>query len=168
MDFSNLPNTAEADRILKEIKDVATIDELFGGPSGTGEKKPPYYPLNNKGDALVGVIVGEPEMVQTYGYQTNKKKFFVKDETGKWSLKLEGEFDASLEHSPVKKIVVVVRDADGKEWRIDFNTKQEREALKDEMQATGLPLVEGVTIGKKVADRQGNNKTVVVKLKAAE
>lgn len=143
---------------------MATLNDLFGGNGG-----PSFYPLQQKGDAVVGVITEEPKTdVPVYDFNTKKPKFFVEVTPGTWKVLPEGQFDKDTQnHRPVHKIVVTIQTADGKTYRIDFNTKQEREALKQEMQATGLNLEPGVTIGKRVLDRVGNNKTIAVKLVAA-
>lgn len=142
---------------------MATLNDLFGG-----DNKAPFYPLQQPGDKVVGVIVGEPQTdVPVYDYNTKKPKFFVEVTPGTWKVLPKGEFDeATTNHRPVHKIVVTLKTAEGKDYRIDFNTKQEREALKAEMVSTGLSLEDGVTIGKQVTARQGNVKTVAVKLVA--
>ena len=143
---------------------MATLNDLFGGNGG-----PSFYPLQQPGDKVVGVITEEPKTdVPVYDFNTKKPKFFVEVTPGVWKVLPEGQFDKdSQNHRPVHKIVVTIQTADGKTFRIDFNTKQEREALKQEMQSTGLNLEPGVTIGKQVTARTGNNKTVAVKLVAA-
>lgn len=142
---------------------MATLNDLFGGNGGA-----PFYPLQQKGDAVVGVITEEPKTnVPVYDFTTKKPKFFVEVKPGTWKVLPEGQFDKdTTNHRPVHKIVVTIQTADGKIYRIDFNTKQEREALKQEMRATGLNLEPGVTIGKRVLDRVGNTKTIAVKLVA--
>lgn len=144
---------------------MATLNDLFGGNGG-----PSFYPLQQPGDKVVGVITEEPQTdVPVYDFNTKKPKFFVEVTPGVWKVLPEGQFDKDTQnHRPVHKIVVTIQTADGKTFRIDFNTKQEREALKQEMQSTGLNLEPGVTIGKQVTARTGNNKTVAVKLVAAE
>ena len=143
---------------------MATLNDLFGGNGG-----PSFYPLQQPGDKVVGVITEEPKTdVPVYDFNTKKPKFFVEVTPGVWKVLPEGQFDKdSQNHRPVHKIVVTIQTAEGKTFRIDFNTKQEREALKQEMQSTGLNLEPGVTIGKQVTARTGNNKTVAVKLVAA-
>lgn len=142
---------------------MATLSDLFGG----GDKAP-FYKLQQPGDKVVGVIVEEPQTdVPVIDFNTKKPKYFVEVSQGTWKVLPEGQFDKGTQnHRPVHKIVVTIQDKDGKTWRIDFNTKQEREALKDEMVSTGLNLETGVTIGKQVTARQGNNKTIAVKLAA--
>jgi hypothetical protein len=144
---------------------MATLNDLFGGNGG-----PSFYPLQQPGDKVVGVITEEPQTdVPVYDFNTKKPKFFVEVTPGVWKVLPEGQFDKDTQnHRPVHKIVVTIQTAEGKTFRIDFNTKQEREALKQEMQSTGLNLEPGVTIGKQVTARTGNNKTVAVKLVAAE
>lgn len=143
---------------------MATLDDIFGG----GSSGPKYYELKQPGDKVVGVIVGEPDLqVHVQDFKTKKKKYFVETGVGQsgWQVLLEGQFDPEkFNHRPVYKIVVTLQDANGVKWRIDFNTKQERDALKQAMLDTGLPLEEGITIGKQVTARDGNNKTVAVKL----
>lgn len=143
---------------------MATLNDLFGGNGG-----PSFYSLQKPGDKVVGVIIEEPKTdVPVYDFNTKKPKFFVEVAPGTWKVLPEGQFDKDTQnHRPVHRIVVTLQTADGKTYRIDFNTKQEREALKQEMQATGLNLEPGVTIGKQVIARSGNNKTVAVKLVAA-
>jgi hypothetical protein len=143
---------------------MATLNDLFGGNGG-----PSFYPLQQPGDKVVGVITEEPQTdVPVYDFNTKKPKFFVEVTPGVWKVLPEGQFDKDTQnHRPVHKIVVTIQTAEGKTFRIDFNTKQEREALKQEMQSTGLNLEPGVTIGKQVTARTGNNKTVAVKLVAA-
>lgn len=145
---------------------MASLEDIFGG--GDGDAKPKYADLKQPGDKVVGVIVGEPDLkVPVRDFKTKKNKYFVKTGVGQsgWQVVLDGDFDPEkFEHRPVTKIVVTLQTADGKQYRIDFNTKQEREALKQAMIETGLPLEEGVTIGKQVTARDGNNKTVAVKL----
>lgn len=140
---------------------MATLNDLFGGNGG-----PTFYPLQQPGDKVVGVITEEPKTdVPVYDFNTKKPKFFVEVTPGTWKVLPEGQFDKDTQnHRPVHKIVVTIQTADGKLYRIDFNTKQEREALKQEMQSTGLNLEPGVTIGKQVTARTGNNKTIAVKL----
>lgn len=140
---------------------MATLNDLFGGNGG-----PTFYPLQQPGDKVVGVITEEPKTdVPVYDFNTKKPKFFVEVTPGTWKVLPEGQFDKDTQnHRPVHKIVVTIQTADGKLYRIDFNTKQEREALKQEMQSTGLNLEPGVTIGKQVTARVGNNKTIAVKL----
>lgn len=142
---------------------MATLNDLFGS-----DNKAPFYPLQQPGDKVVGVIVGEPLTdVPVYDFNTKKPKFFVEVAPGTWKVLPQGQFDeATTNHRPVHKIVVTLKTAEGKDYRIDFNTKQEREALKAEMVSTGLSLEDGVTIGKQVTARQGNVKTVAVKLVA--
>lgn len=143
---------------------MATLNDLFGG----GSSGPKFYDLKQPGDKVVGVITEEPDIhVPVVDFKTKKKKYFVETGVGQsgWQVLLDGQFDKDkFNHRPVEKIVVKIRDKDGKDWRIDFNTKQEREELKREMQETGLELTTGVTIGKAVTARDGNNKTVAVKL----
>lgn len=145
---------------------MATLNDLFG----SGSNKPRFAELKQPGDAVVGVITEEPDaQVQVIDFVTKKKKYFVETGVGQsgWQVLKEGEFDPEkFNHRPQYKIVVTIKDKDGKEWRIDFNTKQEREALKQAMQETGLSLEPGVTIGKRVIARDGNNKTIAVKLAA--
>lgn len=145
---------------------MATLDDLFGSTTGGA----PFYKLQNEGDKVVGIITEEPQTdVPVYAFGTKNKKYFVEQEDGKWKVQAEGEFDkATRNHRPVHKIVVTLQTAEGDLYRIDFNTKQERDALKAEMKATGLNLEPGVTIGKRVLSRAGNVKTIGVKLKAAE
>lgn len=154
-----------ADRKLKEIlENMATLNDLFGGNGGA-----PFYSLQQPGDKVVGVITEEPRTdVPVYDFNTKKPKYFVEVTPGVWKVLPEGQFDKDTQnHRPVHKIVVTIQTADGKTFRIDFNTKQEREALKQEMQDTGLNLEPGVTIGKQITARVGNTKTVAVKLVAA-
>src|SRR5690349_17273976 len=143
---------------------MATLNDLFGGNGGA-----PFYPLQQPGDKVVGVITEEPRTdVPVYDFNTKKPKYFVEVTPGVWKVLPEGQFDKDTQnHRPVHKIVVTIQTADGKTFRIDFNTKQEREALKQEMQDTGLNLEPGVTIGKQITARVGNTKTVAVKLVAA-
>lgn len=140
---------------------MANLNDLFGGNGGA-----PFAKLQQPGDAIVGVITEEPKTdVPVYDFNSKKPKYFVEVTPGTWKVLPQGQFDeATQKHRPVHKIVVSLRDADGKDWRIDFNTKQEREALKQEMISSGLALEPGVTIGKRVVAREGNNKTVAVKL----
>lgn len=151
---------------------MATLNDLFGNGGSSGPK---YYELKQPGDAVVGVILEEPDAevpVYQFVQGSNKRgpqKFFVEVSPGTWKVLPEGQFNKDTQnHRPVHKIVVVIQTADGQKWRIDFNTKQEREALKKEMEATGLNLEPGVTIGKRVTAREGNNKTVAVKLVASK
>ncbi len=147
---------------------MATLGDIFGNGGGDSA---PFAKLQQPGDKIVGVILEEPD-TQVPVYQFSDKgrgpqKYYVQTPQG-WKVLAEGTFDAdNLTHRPVFKIVVKLRDKDGKDWRIDFNTKQEKDALKAEMQATGLNLEAGVTIGKQITARQGNNKTVAVKMVAA-
>lgn len=162
---------AELDKKTQEIlENMATLTDIFGG----GGANAPFAKLQQPGDKIVGVITEEPDTtVPVYQFVEGNKgrgpqKFYVQLQDGSWKVLAEGTFDKdNLTHRPVTKIVVKLRDKDGKDWRIDFNTKQEKEALKQEMISTGLSLEPGVTIGKQVTARSGNNKTVAVKLVAA-
>ena len=142
---------------------MATLNDLFGGNGGAT-----FYPLQQPGDKVVGVITEEPKTdVPVYDFNTKKPKYFVEVSAGTWKVLPQGQFDEKTQnHRPVHKIVVTLKTAEGTEYRIDFNTKQEREALKHAMQESGLNLEPGVTIGKQVTARQGNVKTVAVKLVA--
>ena len=120
MSVVECPWTAEreaADRKLKEILDnMATLNDLFGGNNGA-----PFYPLQQKGDAVVGVITEEPKTdVPVYDFNTKKPKYFVEVTPGTWKVLPEGQFDKdSQNHRPVHKIVVTLQTAEGKTFRID-------------------------------------------------
>jgi hypothetical protein len=127
---------------------LATLDDLFGS------KAAPQPKWTTIGDTHVGVITKEPYVAQEVDWTTKKKKFFV-EQDGKWKLALEGEFDESLNHSPVNQIVVPVQLKDGS-LATFYMSGQRKEALKEAMEESGAPLDVGSTIGVKyLKDEKG-------------
>lgn len=146
---------------------MATYDELFGNKnSGDRRPKPPKW--NAPGDSHVGVITGEPEIIDALSYPDFKKLFMVKTSNPKnkseWERAKEGEFDTSLEHFAMKEIAVPVTLQDG--TPATFYFPQNDEALKDAMQESGVPLIEGTTIGRKFLRKEGSRRKWSVKLVA--
>lgn len=127
---------------------MADINDLMGGSSSAPAPK-----WNVVGDAHVGVITDEPTAPQVIDFKSKKKKWIVNTGGGKkgWELKLDGEFDNALPHSPVKQIKVPVQLKDGTRATFYFDG-QKKDALIEALKATGrsdLPI--GATIGVKLA-----------------
>lgn len=141
---------------------MATYDELFGNKN-SGPKRPQSPKWNEVGDVFVGVISGEPELVDNrFG---GKQNYMVKTEEG-WKKKLEGEFDTGLDHFKIVDIAIPVTGQDGNPYTMFFGRNDD--SLKDAMQDSGLPLAEGVTIAKKFIRLKGKQKVYAVKLAKAE
>lgn len=146
---------------------MATLDDLFGNKS-SGPKGPRSANgmFQNPGDAVVGVITAEPDVVPETDFDTRKPKFMVKTDEG-WKPRKEGEFDTSLDHFALTQIRVVVALADGEEVT-HYIGGQKRDALKLAMQDSGLPLDIGTTLAIKFVGKKGNAKQFAVKLAKSE
>lgn len=147
---------------------MATMDDLFGGT-----KSAPQPKWNKVGDVHVGVISEEPSVVDEMDFASKKKKYFVKTGHGKsgWQIKIEGDFNEELDHSPIKQIKIPVTLKDGTAATFYMNG-QKKEALKSAMQESGTPLVVGTTVGVKLAATEPSSfgvdkKIYAVKLVAA-
>lgn len=124
------------------------MDDLFGA------KNAPQPKWLNVGDTHVGVITREPSVMQEQDWQTKQKKFFVEVD-GKWKVLTEGEIPEGANAQPVNQIVIPVTLKDGSAATFYMNG-QKKEALKDAMQETGIPLEVGTTVGVKyLRDEKG-------------
>ena len=140
---------------------MATLNDLFGG---SGEKKAKVKNLKTVGEFAKGVIKEIDTEAPVFEWDTvnNKigfQKFWV-DNKPKGVAKDEAE-RAGLQ--PVHQIMITAEDAEG-EFRLPFNSKDEREGLKQAIIDNGGSIDVGDIIGKKLVKREGNIKTHEIKL----
>lgn len=140
---------------------MATLGDLFGGG---GEKRPKVANLKTEGEFVKGVITAIDTDAPVFEWDTanNKtgfQKFWV-DGKPKGVAKDEAE-RAGL--NPVHQIMITIETADG-QLRVPFNTKDEREKLKEAIVANDGSIDVGDILGKKLVKREGNIKTHEVKL----
>lgn len=139
---------------------MAGLADLFGGGGG----KPPAPKWNEPGDAHVGVCNAEPYLEQEKDFHTKLPKYMVKDPTGKWRPKQEGDFvkDAA-EYFPIMNIVVPVTLEGGAEATFYFGGAR-KDALKEAMKESGVDLGVGTTVGVRLLKIDGLKRTWSVKL----
>lgn len=131
------------------------MDELFGG----GAKSAPQPKWINVDDVHVGVIVDEPSVLPVTDFVTKKNKWMGKlpderaDSGFSWKVFPEGEVPKeAVESFQIKQIKVPVQ-IDGVYHTFYFDG-QKKEALKAEMEKTGIALTLGVTVAVKFVAEQ--------------
>lgn len=168
---SDWGTTEEHIKQLKEkLDNMPTVEELFGGSKPKGPK---VVNLKNVGDFVKGVITEIDRKAPVFEWDTanNKigfQKFWV-DGKPKGVPKEEAERSGL---DPVHQIMITVSPFVGQgdftaqatdTVRIPFNSKDERDGLKNAVaEHGGVEL--GDTIGKRLAERNGNRKTHEIKI----
>lgn len=140
---------------------MATLNDLFGNG---GEKRAKVRNLKAVGEFAKGVVKQIDTDAPVFEWDNQKQgpglqKFWV-DGKPKGVAKDEAE-RAGLQ--PVHQIMVTAEDAEG-EFRLSFNSKDEREGLKQAIVDAGGSIDPGDIIGKKLIRRDGNIKFHEIKV----